>query len=110
MAEAHDALICVGEKRFVDETNRRKYKNNHFLKDSIEIEIYLVIYLRHFENNYNFPKRFNFKPKKNKTNITKNKFKKNNTVDSELLLHANNGLKNRLENFILIKNKNKEKL
>ena len=34
--------------------------------------------------------------------------KKNSTVDSELLLHANNGLKNRLENFILIKNKNKE--
>ena len=32
MAEAHDALICVGEKTFVDDTNRKKFKNNHFLE------------------------------------------------------------------------------
>ena len=32
MAEAHDALICVGEKSFVDDTNRKKFRKNHFLK------------------------------------------------------------------------------
>ena len=26
MAEAHDALICVGEKSFVDDKNRKKFK------------------------------------------------------------------------------------
>ena len=108
MAEAHDALICVGEKRFVDETNRRKYKNNHFLRDSIEIENLFSDLPEALENNYNFSKRFNFKPKKTKPILPKINLKKNSTVDSELLLHANNGLKNRLENFILIKNKNKE--
>ena len=110
MAEAHDALICVGEKRFVDETNRRKYKNNHFLRDSIEIENLFSDLPEALENNYNFSKRFNFKPKKTKPILPKINLKKNSTVDSELLLQANNGLKNRLENFIFIKNKNKEKI
>ena len=95
-------------KRFVDETNRRKYKNNHFLRDSIEIENLFSDLPEALENNYNFSKRFNFKPKKTKPILPKINLKKNSTVDSELLLHANNGLKNRLENFILIKNKNKE--
>ncbi len=110
MAEAHDALICVGEKRFVDETNRRKYKNNHFLRDSIEIENLFSDLPEALENNYNFSKRFNFKPKKTKPILPKINLKKNSTVDSELLLQANNGLKNRLENFIFIKNKNKEEI
>ena len=110
MAEAHDALICVGEKRFVDEANRRKYKNNHFLRDSIEIENLFSDLPEALENNYNFSKRFNFKPKKTKPILPKINLKKNSTVDSELLLQANNGLKNRLENFIFIKNKNKEEI
>ena len=38
MAEAHDALICVGEKTFVDDTNRKKFKNNHFLKTSNDLK------------------------------------------------------------------------
>ena len=38
MAEAHDALICVGEKSFVDDKNRKKFKNNHFLKNSNELK------------------------------------------------------------------------
>ena len=28
MAEAHDALICIGEKQFVDDKNRFRYNNN----------------------------------------------------------------------------------
>ncbi len=109
MSEAHDALICVGEKRFVEETNRRKYKNSHYLKDSIEIANLFNDLPEALENNYNFPKRFNFKPKKTKPILPKINLEKNNTVDNELLLQANKGLKNRLENFIFIKNKIKEK-
>ena len=32
MAEAHDALICIGEKQFIDDQNRFRYSNQHYLK------------------------------------------------------------------------------
>ncbi len=109
MAEAHDALICVGEKRFVDEVNRKRYKNNHYLKTSKEIEKLFEDLPEALQNNYNFPKKFHFKPKKTKPKLPNINLEKDSTVDSELELQAYQGLKNRLENFIYVKNKNKDK-
>ena len=57
------------------------------------------------ENNYNFPYRFNFKPKKSVPVLPTIQTKKNVTVENELLFQSKEGLKNRLENFILKKNK-----
>ena len=47
MAEAHDALICIGEKKFIDDNNRKKYNNHHYLKNTKEIQISIMIYLKH---------------------------------------------------------------
>ena len=33
MFEAHDALICIGEKSFIDDKNRLKYSNQQFLRN-----------------------------------------------------------------------------
>ena len=66
MYEAHDALICIGEKNFVDDKNRFKYSNQHYFKHKKNLENYIQIFLKHLENNYNFHLRFNFKPKKSK--------------------------------------------
>ena len=38
MYEAHDALICIGEKKFVDDKNRFKYSNQHYFKSQEELE------------------------------------------------------------------------
>ena len=32
MYEAHDALVCIGEKNFIDDRNRFRYSNQHYLK------------------------------------------------------------------------------
>ena len=32
MHEAHDALICIGEKTYVTDKKRKKYSNQHYLK------------------------------------------------------------------------------
>ena len=32
MYEAHDALRCIGEKNFIDDKNRFKLSNQHYLK------------------------------------------------------------------------------
>jgi len=55
MAEAHDALICIGEKQFIDDQNRFRYSKNHYLRTDDEIkEIYKDI-PEALENNYTFP-------------------------------------------------------
>tara|TARA_B100002051_G_scaffold217652_1_gene210557 strand:- start:10061 stop:13480 length:3420 start_codon:yes stop_codon:yes gene_type:complete len=104
MHEAHDALLCIGEKTYVDEKNRKKYSNQHYLRSFDElIKVYSDI-PEALENNYNFPYRFNYKPKKSKPILPSLKIVNNLTEDDELVSQSNLGLKNRLEKFILKKN------
>jgi len=112
MYEAHDALVCIGEKNFVDNANRFKFSNQHFLKKNEDLIQLFRDIPEALENNYNFTHRFNFKPKKSVPVLPSIRTKQNVTVKQELLLQANQGLKNRLENFILkkIKEKNLQNL
>ncbi len=108
MAEAHDALICVGEKTFVDDKNRKKFKYNHFLKNFNDLKTLFNDIPEALENNYNFPKKFSFKPKNTKPILPSLALGKNKTAEEELLIQAKSGLDNRLKNFIYDKNKDKE--
>ena len=52
MFEAHDALICIGEKKFVDDKNRLKYSNQHYLKKQSNLNYSKVLFLlSNFINN-----------------------------------------------------------
>ena len=108
MAEAHDALICVGEKSFVDDKNRKKFQNNHFLRQSNYLKDLFKDIPEALENNYNFPKKFSFKPKNTKPILPSLTLDKNKTAEQELLIQAQSGLNNRLKNFIFLKNKDKD--
>ena len=112
MYEAHDALVCIGKKNFVDDPNRLKFSDQHFIKKNEDIAALFNDVPEALENNYNFPYRFNFKPKKSNPVLPTIKTVENITVEKELLLQANQGLKNRLENYILKKdlNRNKEEI
>jgi len=107
MAEAHDALICIGEKQFIDDKNRFRYNNQHYLKKNEEIQKLYKDIPEALENNYNFPLRFNFKPKKSKPILPSISDNKNISVENELMDQAKKGLKERLNNFIFKKNKKK---
>ncbi len=62
MFEAHDALMCIGEKTYVNDTNRIKLTNQHYLKSSDEmIEVFKDL-PEALENNFNLPFRCSFKP------------------------------------------------
>ena len=104
MFEAHDALVCIGQKNFVDDPNRLKFSDQHFIKKNEDIIALFNDIPEALENNYNFPYRFNFKPKKSVPVLPTITTKENITVEGELLTQAKNGLKNRLENYILKKN------
>jgi DNA polymerase-3 subunit alpha len=104
MYEAHDALVCIGQKKFVDDPNRQKFSDQHFIKKNEDLIALFNDIPEALENNYNFSYRFNFKPKKSAPVLPTIKTEDNITIEDELLSQAKMGLKNRLENYILKKN------
>ena len=105
MYEAHDALVCIGEKNFVDDKNRFRYNNQHYIKSQEELVKLYADIPEALENNYNFHLRFNFKPKKSKPILPSIASKESGSPEEELSKLAKKGLVNRLENFILKKDK-----
>ncbi len=107
MYEAHDALVCIGEKSFVDDKERFRYSKEHYFKSHNELEKLYSDIPEALENNYNFHLRFNFKPKKSKPILPSISSKESTSPEDELSKLAKKGLETRLDNFILKKNKNK---
>ncbi len=107
MAEAHDALICIGEKQFIDDKNRFRYSDQHYFKKDEELKKLFKDIPEALENNYNFPLRFNFKPKKSKPILPSISNDNNISVEKELSTQAQKGLEARLLDYILKKNKKK---
>ncbi len=62
MHEAHDALICIGHKTYVNEKNRLRLTDQHYLKTNSEMTELFVDLPEALENNYNFPLRCNYRP------------------------------------------------
>ncbi len=62
MHEAHDALICIGNKTYVNEKNRLKLSDQHYFKNNSEMSELFSDLPEALENNYNFPFRCNFRP------------------------------------------------
>ena len=62
MHEAHDALICIGNKTYVNEKSRIRLSNQHYFKDNSEMTELFTDLPEALENNYNFPLRCNFRP------------------------------------------------
>ena len=108
MYEAHDALLCIGEKTYVDE-NRKKYSDQHYIKSNDEIKNLFSDIPEALYNNYNFPFRFSFKVKKSKPILPSIEISNQRNENDELTFQSNEGLKNRLEHFIL-KNKDKSNI
>ena len=108
MYEAHDALVCIKEKNFVDDRNRFRYSNQHFFKSANDLKTLYSDIPEALENNYNFHLRFNFKLKKSKPILPSIEGSENTSPENELLRLAKIGLENRLNNFILKKD-NKQK-
>ena len=109
MFEAHDALICIGEKTFVDTTKRLKYSNQHYLKNTEELTKLFSDLPEALENNFNFPYRFNFKPKKSAPILPTINLVNKTSIKDELLSQAKKGLINRIDNFIMKKNESSSK-
>ncbi|MDC3233753.1 DNA polymerase III subunit alpha [Candidatus Pelagibacter sp.] len=62
MHEAHDALMCIGHKTYINDQKRLKLTNNHYFKSSLEMSEIFEDLPEALENNYNLPYRCDFRP------------------------------------------------
>ncbi len=101
MFEAHDALMCIGKKTYVNDINRLKLSDQHFFKSSDEMVELFKDLPEALENNFNFPYRCSFRPLPSKpilpnvssADVNANDLLKNETFD---------GLKKKFKKFFKI--------
>ncbi len=97
MHEAHDALMCIGQKTYINDLKRLKLSNNHYLKSSEEMcEIFKDL-PEALENNYNLPYRCDFRPIPSKPILPKISTNIIN-IDDKLKNDSQIGLEKKFEN------------
>ena len=103
MHEAHDALICIGSKTYVNEKNRIKYSDQHYLKSHAEMSELFSDLPEALQNNFNLPFRCNFRPKFSSPVLPNISSQKSGNADEILIIDSSNGLKDKfLEYFNIV--------
>ncbi len=105
--EAHDALICIGTKTYLNDKNRIRLSDQHYFKSNEEMKKLFQDIPEALENNYNLPYRCNFRPHTSKPilpNIATDKSKNANEILKE---ESEKGL---IKNFKKFFNKTEEEI
>ncbi len=106
MHEAHDALICIGAKTYVNEKNRIKYSNQHYFKSNEEMSVLFLDLPEALENNFNLPFRCNFRPQFSKPVLPNISSEKGGSADEILKKDSLDGLKEKFLKIFKIEEKN----
>jgi DNA polymerase-3 subunit alpha len=108
MHEAHDALICIGNKTYVNEKNRIKYSSNHYLKNDSEMSDLFSDLPEALENNYNFPYRSSFRPLFSKPILPNISSSDEGNASDIIKKNSLDGLKEKFNKFFDLKEKDLE--
>ena len=103
MHEAHDALICIKNKTYVNEKNRIRFSKEHYLKNDNEMTSLFSDLPEALQNNYNFPFRCSFRPLFSKPILPNISSEKGGNAEEILKKDSLDGLKNKFENIFNIK-------
>ena len=95
--DAHDALICIGSKNYINDKNRIKLSNNHYLKNDKEMYELFSDLPEALENNFNLPLRCSYRPTTSKPQLPNIGSKKSFSADDILKKEAEQGLKDRFK-------------
>ncbi|WP_440651315.1 DNA polymerase III subunit alpha [Candidatus Pelagibacter sp. HIMB1495] len=104
MHEAHDALICIGNKTYINEKNRLKLSDQHYLKTNSEMTELFADIPEALENNYNFPLRCNFRPLFSNPILPNISTDKDGNADDLLTKYSLEGLRDKFLKVFNIKN------
>jgi len=107
MHEAHDALICIGNKTYINEKKRLKYTDQHYFKSDSEMSELFSDLPEALENNYNIPYRCNFRPLYSQPILPNISSDKNKSADLILSQDSLQGLENK---FVLLSKAKKDNL
>ena len=102
MHEAHDALICIKDKTYVNEKSRIRFSDQHYLKNDNEMSELFVDLPEALENNYNFPYRCSFKPICSKPILPNISSEKGGNADEILKKNSYEGLKEKFTSVFKI--------
>ena len=95
MHDAHDALICIGKKSYINDKNRFKYSNQHYFKSSEEMSSLFADLPEALQNNYNLPFRCNFRPEISDPVLPNISSEKGGDANEILLKDSEQGLKDK---------------
>ena len=103
MHEAHDALICIGNKTYVNEKSRFRFSDQHYLKNNSEMTELFADLPEALENNYNFPLRCSFRPLYSNPILPNISSEKGGNADDILKKDSLNGLRTKFDKIFGIK-------
>ncbi len=103
MHEAHEALICIGQKTYLNDKNRLSYSNEHYFKSSEEMNKLFIDLPEALENNYNLPKRCSFRTLPSNPILPNISSDNSGNADETLKYESNNGLLEKLSKEFKIK-------
>jgi len=111
MHEAHDAYLCIGEKTYVNVKDRRKYSNQHYLKNSLEMYNLFKDLPDALKNNENFPLRISYRPTNSPPVLPNIQTSQSKNINEILKDESTTGLKEKLKEYVLPETlNNKEKI
>ena len=99
MHEAHDALTCIGSKSYINDKNRKKFSDQHYLKSSDEMSKLFFDLPEALQNNYNIPYRCSFRPIFSKPILPNISSDKEGNADEILIKESHEGLKNKFDKY-----------
>ncbi len=108
MHEAHDTLICIGNKTYVNEKNRLRLTDQHYLKTNSEMSELFADLPEALENNYNFPLRCSFRPLFSNPILPNISSDKDGNADEILKKDSIEGLKVKFNKIFNLSNKDLE--
>ena len=106
MHDAHEALICIGNKTYLNDKNRISFSDQHYFKSSKEMYELFSDLPEALENNFNLPLRCSFRPIVSKPILPNISSDKNGNADEELIFDSEAGLKFKFINNFKIKEEN----
>ena len=106
MHEAHDALMCIKNKTYVNEKNRIKLSDQHYLKSNAEMADLFADLPEALENNFNFPYRCNFRPLSSKPILPNISSEKGISADEILKIDSIKGLNEKMFKILHINDEN----
>ena len=105
MHEAHDALICIKNKTYINEKKRIQFSNQHYLKEDVEMSELFSDIPEALENNYNFVFRCNFRPLLSKPILPNISSEKGGDADQILKNDSYQGLTEKFKKIFKIEEK-----